>query len=166
MRLSPYQIEAILQGAGNSCGVAQVQLLGGCVGSNQRGFTLVELVMTIIIIGILAVAVAPRFFDNNVFQERGAADQVRAALRYGQKVAIAQRAPVINVNISSAAVSNCGTALTGVNVNCVISDSVTVVPALPQTVTFDALGRRTSATASFAVGANTITVEAETGYVH
>ena len=131
----------------------------------QAGFTLIELIMTMVIVGILAAVVAPRFFDNNVFQERGAADQVKAALRYGQKVAIAQRSTV-NVVITAAASSDCGTRLTGGNVNCVISNSVAVVPANP-TVTFNALGQRTLGTGSITVGSSpAITIEAETGYVH
>ena len=47
--------------------------------------------MTMVIIGIIAAVAAPRFFDSNVFQSRGFADQVQATLRYAQKAAIAQR---------------------------------------------------------------------------
>ena len=47
--------------------------------------------MTMVIIGILAAVAAPRFFEINVFQSRGFADQVQASLRYAQKAAIAQR---------------------------------------------------------------------------
>lgn len=130
------------------------------------GFTLVELVMTIIIIGILAVFAAPRFFDADIFQSHGAANQVKAALRYGQKVAIAQHRNV-SVTISAAASSDCGAVLAAGNVSCVISNSVTVTPALPKTVTFDALGRPVPNSAdSVTVGATAITIEAETGYVH
>lgn len=127
---------------------------------------MVELIMTVVMIGIVAAMAAPRFFDNNVFQERGAANQVQAALRYGQKVAIAQRRNV-SVNISAAAISNCGAELAGGNIDCKISNSVNVDPALPQTVTFNALGQPVpNAAAAIAVGTTTITVEAETGYVH
>ncbi len=56
----------------------------------QRGFTLIELVVVIVMLGILAVYVAPQFFSASLFQSRGFADQVQAALRYAQKQAIAQ----------------------------------------------------------------------------
>jgi MSHA pilin protein MshC len=132
----------------------------------QAGFTLVELIMTMVILGIIAAVAMPRFFDTNVFQERGAADQVRAALRYGQKIAIAQRGAV-SVNITAAANSDCGTQLTGGNVACVIEDGVAVVPALPRTVTFNALGQPVpNAAGLIRVGTTDITIEAETGYVH
>ena len=125
-----------------------------------------ELITVLVIVGIVAVAAVPRFFDNDVFQARGTADQVVAALRYGQKVAIAQHRNV-SVIISAAASSNCGAALASGNVNCVISNAVAVSPALPVTVTFDALGRRVPNTAvSITVGTMTINIEAETGYVH
>jgi MSHA pilin protein MshC len=166
MRLSTSQIVAIKQEAGYCSGIgAQVWLFGLRLDDKQRGFTLVELIMVMVIVGILAAVVAPRFFDNNVFQERGAADQIRAALRYGQKVAIAQRGSV-TVNISTGSASDCGVALVGGNINCVISNSV-LAPAYTKSVGFNALGQPVpNAADSIAVGTIVVTIEAETGYVH
>lgn len=164
MRLSADQTEAIKQKAGHRSGLPTVVRRFGLAPRAQRGFTLTELVTIIVILGIISAVAAPRFFDINVFQSRGAADQVRAALRYGQKVAIAQHRDV-NVNISAGADSDCGVALTAGDVDCVIINSVVVVPALPQTVTFNALGQRVNATAAITVGGSAINIEAETGYV-
>ncbi len=130
---------------------------------NQAAFTLVELIAVLMIMGILAAVAIPRFVDSSQFQVRGTADQIRAALRYGQKVAIAQHRNV-NVNISQAATSNCNAVLTAGDVNCAVLNSVAVTPV---TVSFNAMGQPTPNGAVIGVGAATsIAVEAETGYVH
>ena len=38
---------------------------------NERGFTLVELVTILVLVGILAVVALPRVTDMSVFQEKG-----------------------------------------------------------------------------------------------
>lgn len=165
MRLSAEQVEKIRQG-GKHLGIPGEARLFDLRAIYQRGFTLVELITVMVIIGILAVAAVPRFFDNDVFQARGAADQVIAALRFGQKVAIAQHNNV-DVKISSGANPQCDSMLVSSAVVCVISNGVTVNPALPWTITFDALGRRVpNEAASRVVGTTTINIELETGYVH
>lgn len=54
------------------------------------GFTMVELITVIIVIGILGAIGATRFFDSNTAQSRAFADQVKALVRQAQKLAIAQ----------------------------------------------------------------------------
>ena len=52
------------------------------------GFTLVELITCIVIIGVLAALVGPRFFSNQVYAEKGYIDELAAALRSAQRVAV------------------------------------------------------------------------------
>ncbi len=59
-----------------------------------RGFTLIELVACLLIVGILAALAGPRFFDTQPFDERGYADELAAALRYAQSVAVASQCNV------------------------------------------------------------------------
>lgn len=152
---------------------------------DMTGFTLIELIMTIVIVGILAVVVAPRFFDNNVFQSRGFADQVQASLRYAQKIAIAQRRNVcvtftlpapstVTLRIASlaGAGSPCNTDLispTGDPAYVITAPAGIAFAALPTDFNFDGLGRPNPSalpTITIVGASNSITIEDETGYVH
>lgn len=70
----------------------------------HRGFTLVELVTSLVILGLLAAYAAPRLFDNQPFQARGYADELAQALRHARKVAITTECPV-RVTITAAGYS-------------------------------------------------------------
>jgi MSHA pilin protein MshC len=55
----------------------------------MRGFTLIELLACLVILGVLAAIGGSEFLDTQPFHERGYADEVAAALRYAEGVAIA-----------------------------------------------------------------------------
>jgi MSHA pilin protein MshC len=57
---------------------------------SQRGFTLVELITVMVIVGILAAIAMPRF-SRGTFDNRGFYDNAISTLRYAQKIAISQR---------------------------------------------------------------------------
>lgn len=58
------------------------------------GFTLVELVLVLTIAGVLAAVAVPRMVDRTAFQTHGSAAEVRTALRYAQKLAMAKNREV------------------------------------------------------------------------
>lgn len=148
---------------------------------SQRGFTLAELVIVLMLVGVLAVVAVPRLFQKDEFAARGAHDFVASGLRYAQKSAIAMRRNVcVAVGATSLAVTYASAA--GSAQPCaagnLIANPATGLPfssagyeegatvATPLTVVFDALGRP-SAAASITVNlyATPVTVEAETGLV-
>jgi MSHA pilin protein MshC len=149
----------------------------------EYGFTIVELVAVMVILGIIAAISAPRFVGVDAFDARGSYGTLTAALRYAQKTAIAQRRTVYaNVNTSIRTVclgytSNCSSAVidpaTQAAYAKTLSSNVTISTSA-STIGFDGLGRPVpNVAATFTIqnavvpseSTRTITVEQDTGYV-
>lgn len=145
--------------------------------NRDHGFTLIEMIVTLMVVGIMAIAVLPRMDMLRGFDEIGFRDKLIATLEYARKSAVAARRDVrVEIAANSVTVTRQNATPEGEGVagfsplNLPGANSHTfATPAnltlVPVTVTFDPLGR--SAGASIAVsGAGTITVVAETGYVY
>lgn len=144
----------------------------------RSGFTLPELVVTMVIIGILAVVIAPRFAQKSTFDVFGFTEQAREALRYAQKSAIAKRRSVcvgltsstLTLTVPASFGGTCSQALidpsTGQALSQSVSSTLTVSAA---SFYYDASGAPSAAqtiTVTDGTSTQTITVEAGTGYVH
>lgn len=143
------------------------------------GFTLAELVMIIVILGILAALAGPRMLDTRGFTSRGFYDESMAVVRYAQKTAIAWRRTVLVCVEANgvAAISNgdCGAPsyiphpANGNPLRSIAPDGVTLSPV--GSFSFDGLGRPSGATTIALTStipddpARQIVVAAETGYV-
>lgn len=142
-----------------------------------------ELILVVVLIGILSAFAMPRFFDKNVFLERGFHDEVVAALRYAQKLAVATHCPVqMKIDTNGYRLrrptdrGQCDAALADVDWDPVIDpagggnlegttpsgiSSFTTAP----TVTFTAAGTTEEADQTLTIGSRSIKVWQATGYV-
>ncbi len=179
---------------------SRTQLVAGAAMARQRltscrnswrsggGFTLVELVVTLIVVAILAVIAIPRL-NTRTFDTVGFYQEVISSMRYAQKEAVAKRRAVcvtlgansVTIKFASAEGSSaCGTDLVsprGVSPFTVTAASGVVLSSAPATGSFffDPLGRPLDAagvpspqrTISITGdGTQSFVIEAETGYVH
>ena len=143
------------------------------------GFSIIEMVVVISIVGLMAAVIVPRFVGRDAFASRGFYDEAQAVVRYAQKTAIAWRRPVFvcvtATVVSAGTASGCSTLvvnpLTGNPLTAAAPSGVTLTPA---SFSFDGAGRpspNAQVTIAFTSGiagdpARQIVVEAETGYVH
>lgn len=135
-----------------------------------------------LIVAILGAAAGPRFFDNDVFDERAYLDELASSLRYAQKVAVASGC---RVRADIAAGSYALTQQSPLTGHCDPADASFPVPVLLSTgqamagtapsgvvtapaisIVYDALGRTNlSANQTLSVGPRTIVIQAESGLV-
>ncbi len=154
----------------------------GASRSYTLGHTLIELITVIVILGILAAFAVPRFFDAQVFEERGFYEEVAAVLRYGQKIAVGSGCPV-RVNITAggydlkqqaASGNRCNPADATWAVAVMMPDGQAAAGSTPAGITLgpvttfqlDGLGQTNlGSDLTVTVGALSLTVQAESGYV-
>ncbi|NOT12632.1 MAG: type II secretion system protein [Methylococcaceae bacterium] len=150
----------------------------------QKGFTLIESIMTLVILGILSVTFLPKFFALSSYQQKVLFDDTLAAICYAQKLAVATGC---NIQVSIASntfmlkrpsaidrsqcasttaayftrdVTNPGTGETQ------FTGSQSGISLTSTTFYFTALGSVSSGQTIFIGGTRKITVIKETGFVY
>jgi MSHA pilin protein MshC len=59
-----------------------------------HGYTMIEMIVVLTVMGTLAAVAIPRMTDRTALQERGFQDDVRSLLRHSRKVAVSQQRDV------------------------------------------------------------------------
>ncbi|MBB3168757.1 type II secretion system protein [Simiduia aestuariiviva] len=123
------------------------------------GFTLIELIAVLLLIGIVSATVTSRFFSATDAALLGSRDDVVSALRLAQQTAMDQAGSVtfvatstsISVNINGAPASS-----SAFNFPLSLRQGVSLSPAV--TLNFNRLGETSATTLALTAGSETINV--------
>jgi len=149
--------------------------------ARATGFSLVELVVTLVLIGVLAAVALPKLSGSQVYDTLGFSDGTLAALQYAQKSAIAKRRLVCATFTATQVTFTYSNAFAPAlcpplnfligpgdeNPFIVKATGLAAYAPTPANFNFNPDGSASAGpTISFANGGRPITVEAATGYVH
>ena len=161
---------------------------------NQRGFTLIELIMILVLLGIIVVVVAPRLGDVPGTKASTFMDKLRADIRYAQNLAMTENrryrvyvntapspapngyAVVNDVNTNGTwgeageiAQDPAGTGTMSVTLNAGDYTGITVSTPVGGYIEFNSLGSPTvggGAVLTVSPGGTTVTITVQTGAVN
>lgn len=138
---------------------------------------MVELVLALLIAGVLAAVALPAMLDRGAFQARGTATEMRAAIRYAQKLAMTKKREVcVDLTPSVLALRLNPTLTAGAACSQPVTrpgESAPYVLNLPAGIAltpvigfrFDSAGRPSVWTTYTLGGSIPLTITRETGYV-
>lgn len=139
----------------------------------QKGFTMMELIIVILLTAIVGSIVASRFSRSSVFSQRTVFDQTQYLLKLGQKTAIAQRrtvyvsAGVQELRLCYTNTSPCpdSQSVSAQNVP-IAAKTQNIIVNIPAGLNFNSQGIASNNLITIAVGTKNILIEGTTGYVH
>jgi MSHA pilin protein MshC len=147
----------------------------------SAGYTIIELVVVITILGVIAAIAGPRFFNTTPFNQRGYADEVASAIRYAQKIAVGSGCSVqLSIDLSgytamqqAASGNRCNPASASWTTPVRRLDGALLAGTPPSdanvntssTLVFNNRGAVISGATNFIVGGYTLALDAATGFV-
>jgi len=141
----------------------------------QTGFTLVEIIMVLIILGLISAYALPRFFDLQRFDDRGFYTEVINATRYAQQYAVATNCD-IQVSFTSNSFrlrrrdnSNCSgpfntDVLSPVTLGPFTNSNTNITISPATSFIFNALGE-SSIDTTFNISGRSFRIHGSTGYI-
>lgn len=138
----------------------------------NSGFTIVELVISIALLGIISYVVSSRFSNVNTFQSASNYDQVKYLLQLGQNTAISQKRniyPIFNNDELSLCYTNSNPCPN--NQKLTISNTAYTVNIPNSSLTiptfyFDNLGNSNLGNTTVVINGKNLYIEQETGFIH
>ncbi|PCH57806.1 MAG: hypothetical protein COC15_00390 [Legionellales bacterium] len=146
----------------------------------NNGYTLIELVLVIVLIGVLSISAIPKLFNPTSFTERFYYDEVKAVLRLAQKLSVASGCDTEVITTANSmsiaqrtACANIGSFDVNIRTINIENDNVILTTILNEfPIYFDALGRAVNSTSnlvansSIDVNTRTINIVGVTGLIY
>jgi MSHA pilin protein MshC len=142
---------------------------------NQHGFTMIEVISVLIIIGIIAAVAIIRMTNTSEFDLASQVEVIKGHLRLAQSRAMGTGSPWgINFNTATTYHLFQGSATTtpvlllgedNVTVNLTAKKSKLSITSAPLVITFDAYGSPGSNTINLVTSAGNITITGNTGFI-
>ena len=143
--------------------------------TRQTGFTLIELITVLVLIGTLSVIALPRMIDTTLWRLRAYGDDLQGKLQSMQRLALSQRRPVIATITSTGASFAYVSGGSLATLSCPASVPACIAESGTRTVTFNASNTGQALTSSGAALTVTVgsgsysrafTIENDTGALH
>jgi prepilin-type N-terminal cleavage/methylation domain-containing protein len=117
--------------------------------TRAAGFTLIELVMVMVLIGTLAVLVLPKLLDLTSWRLRAYADELVAEMGASQRLALQQRRPIVaTIDTTGVVFSYVSGGSVVKTLSCPTAASPCISEAGPRTLTFNAGNSGSASTSS------------------
>lgn len=145
--------------------------------NSNKGFTLVELISVLIIIGIVSAVILVRMYHTEAYDLLAQLEVVKSHLRYAQSKAMSsgsswgihfdssQTYYLFDASAPATPVRMLGEQDAVINLGTGGKQSSLSITSAPQTITFDAYGSPGSTTLTVSTNAGDITITKNTGFI-
>ena len=123
----------------------------------QQGFTLIELIAVMVIVGIIAITASARFVSTDLVRLQASRDDLVAALFFAQQAAMAQDSIAVSVSVGGVDVTRDGESIAA-HQDAYPLTFPAGVTASAANLHYDKLGRTTATSITLSAGGNTATV--------
>ncbi|MDO3383002.1 pilus assembly FimT family protein [Gilvimarinus algae] len=135
--------------------------------TRSKGFTLIELIAVMVILGIIGITVSSRFTDGEIASVQASRDDLLAALFFAQQSAMARDNIAVQVSSTSVSVTENGTPIRVHQDAYPLNFASGVQAGSDLLLTYDKLGRTTAATITLTSGGTSALVTvSDSGYAY
>jgi prepilin-type N-terminal cleavage/methylation domain-containing protein len=121
---------------------------GRTIRARSAGFTLIELVMVMVILGVLAVVALPKMVDTTAWRLRAYSDDLVSQTLSARRMALSQRRPIVATITQSGVVFAYAAGGTLATLNCPVGATPCIAEAGTRSISFNAANSGSTVTST------------------